>query len=190
MSTTIVSIKSTHVNPYPLEAVGEARYKTTLLKICGDYDTAEGYDDDSHAAELFLDNDNPHDPGNAVLVKIDELPVGYLSKLDARAYRQRLQKLGLSGDVIAISTASIRGGFEKDGEIADFSVRLDFFVSTFDLESNQQVAAIAPKVETFPPVAETPLSNLLRRLMPTPWHLLLYFVIIWMIVGFLQSLMK
>lgn len=144
-ATTVISIKPTLVKPYPLEVVGESRYKSNLLQICGDYDTSEGYEDDGHAAELILEDNNPYDPGNAVLVQIDDLPVGYLSKSDARLYRQRLQTLGFSGNVVAVSTASIKGGFEHGGEIADFGVRLAFFASAFETESKKQIAAVAQK---------------------------------------------
>ncbi len=131
----MIALESSYEEPYPVQVQGESSYKTNLETICGYYDDEEGYDDDSHKAFLFLDDANKFDPGNAVEVQIDDLTVGYLSKPNAKAYRKRLTELAAPENAIAVCGASIKGGFRKRNseEIADFGVRLDFELTTFNL---------------------------------------------------------
>lgn len=131
----MVGLSSTYQEPYPVEVVGESSYRNNIEKICGYFDEEEGYNDDSHVAVLYLEDDNPHDPNNAVRVAIDNLTVGYLPKAAASAYRKRLVALGAPIDAIGVCAGSIRGGYlKKDGEAADFGVRLDFDLKEFTLE--------------------------------------------------------
>lgn len=130
----LVGLSSSYTEPYPLQVVGEASYRTTIEKICGNYDQQKGYKDDSHIVALYLEDENPYDPNNAVRVTIDDLTVGYLPKTVAAAYRKRLVFLNAPANAIGICTGSIRGGFRKrNGEIADFGVRLDVDVDNFTL---------------------------------------------------------
>jgi len=138
----IFSIKPTNEIPYPTEVSGESHYKENLLQICGEYDQEEGYDDDTHAAELILDNENKYDP-NAVMVKIDDLQVGFLAKHIAVLYRNRLKELNLLNNPIGIVTASIKGGFSKKGSISDFGVRLAFYPDIFEVETRGEISPTA-----------------------------------------------
>jgi hypothetical protein len=140
------SIASSGKKPYPLDVVGESHYKNNLRKICEDYDTKQGYDNDRHIAEIILEDSNKYD-NKAVLVRIDDLAVGHLKKDDAVAYRQRLASLGLPAGMIGYCRASIKGGFnlENDADsdddsgnsqVADFGVKLDFSPYNFTIASH------------------------------------------------------
>jgi len=123
----LIGLASSYEEPYPVQVQGESNYRYNIEKICGDFDEEEGYNDDSHQAALYLEDDNKYDPGNAVLVQINDLTVGYLSRPNAKTYRQKLTELNAPSNAIAICGASIRGGFlKKDGTKADFGIRLDF----------------------------------------------------------------
>lgn len=129
----LIGLASSYENPYPVQVRGEENYQENLEEICGYYDEDEGYNEDDHMAALYLENENPHDPGNAVRVQIDDKVVGYLSKLDAAFYRKRLTELVVPENPIGICGASIRGGFMKRDEKAPLGVRLDFKISSFTL---------------------------------------------------------
>lgn len=135
----IVDLSSSAKKPYPTQVIGESSYRDNLEQICSNlYDEDEGYFADDHWAFLFLEDDNAYDPGNAVLVEIDNISVGYLSKTDATKFRKRLIELGAPNNAISICQASIKGGFrKKDGEIADFGVRLDFDLDNFEVEKSK-----------------------------------------------------
>ena len=142
------SIQLAGDKPYQLEIVGESHYKKNLLKICGKYDRDLGYSNDRHIAELILEDSNPHD-NNAVLVRIDDLPVGHLKRDHALAYRQRMAALGLPGSATGYCRASITGGFKRpgDADIADFGVTLDFSPYNFTLQTSPAASPkpVAPK---------------------------------------------
>ena len=123
----LIGLESTYDDVYPVQVQGESSYRSNIETICGYVDEEEGYSDDSHKAFLYFEDDNQYDPGNAVRVEIDDLTVGYLSKPQAKAYRQKLKEIGAPENPIAICGASIKGGFRKrSGEVADYGVRLDF----------------------------------------------------------------
>jgi hypothetical protein len=126
ISIILIKLTSSHQKTYPVQVQGESSYRSNIGKICGRFDKKEGYDNDKHQAKLYLEDDNKYDPGNAVLVQINNLTVGYLAKPDAKTYRIKLAELGLPS-AIATCRASINGGFlKKDRTQADFGVRLDF----------------------------------------------------------------
>ena len=131
----LIGLESSYEEPYPVQIQGESFYHENIEKICGSYDDDQGYDDDGHQAALYLEDDNPFDPGNAVRVEINDLAVGHLSKSDAKTYRQSLTKLLAPENAIAICGASIKGGFIKrsTGQKADFGVRLDFDLKNIKL---------------------------------------------------------
>jgi hypothetical protein len=123
----LIGLESSYEEPYPIQLRGESSYRANIEKVCGYVDEEEGYNDDTHQAALYLEDDNPVDPDNAVRVEIDDLIVGYLSKPQAKSYRTKLKEIEAPDNAIAICGASIKGGFRKrSGEVADFGVRLDF----------------------------------------------------------------
>jgi hypothetical protein len=129
----LIGLQSSYEEPYPVQVRGESSYKDNIENICG-YVDDDGYDDDSHKAFLYFENENKHDPGNAIRIEINDLAVGYLSRPDAKLFRERLKTIGTPENPIAVCGASIKGGFLKsDGETADYGVRLDFDIDTFTL---------------------------------------------------------
>ena len=63
----IVKFQSSYQKPYPLQVVGEQSYRDEIESVTGSFDEAEGIDED-FTARLILDDNNPHDRGNAVKV--------------------------------------------------------------------------------------------------------------------------
>lgn len=105
---------------FTFEIVGEGSYQHELTKLTG------GKTEAGHAlfcqATLVAEPGNPHDPG-AVRVDIKGLTVGYLSRQDAREYRNSL------GDAAAQPQrckAKIVGGWMRGGgDEGHFGVKLN-----------------------------------------------------------------
>ena len=143
----LAGLSSSYQDRYPTSVVGESYYKENILAIVDYLAPEDGCDEDYHTAALYYEDDNESDP-NAVRVEIDDRVVGYLPKSTARSYRKRMRELGAPENPIGICAASIKGGFAtRNGETADFGVRLDFYVTKFTLvpvkikdESPQQPA--------------------------------------------------
>lgn len=148
----VVRFESSYETPYPLQVQGESHYKANIENILGFVDD-KGVDEDHHVARLILEDTNPVDE-NAVRVEIDEQKVGYLAKPAAKVYRAKLAALGLAG-VIGECGASIKGGFIKQGERADFGVRLDIDLDKLQVEKEQSMAA-HPVIVTSPSKATMP----------------------------------
>lgn len=107
---------------FSLEAVGESNYQESLENICG------GRNKDGHKlivdAILFHHDNNEYD-ALAIAVTIKGELVGYLSRENARQYRESLKDSGFAG-LPAVCRAKITGGWDRgDGEIGHFGVRLD-----------------------------------------------------------------
>ncbi|NIA70342.1 hypothetical protein HBA54_17180 [Pelagibius litoralis] len=107
---------------YLVEAVGESKYQDTLEKICG------GRTENGHRykvdAYLYPEDDNPHD-NQAILIVIDDEPVGYLDRATARSFRKAMAKIAPNG-TIAKCPGMIVGGWDRgDGDEGYFGVRLD-----------------------------------------------------------------
>lgn len=96
---------------FPLVIVGESHYQEALEAICGERDD-EGVDRVT-SASLVLEDSNPHDP-HAVRVDIEGKTVGYLSRGDARRFRERRARTGESGGVTC--KARIRGGWDRGAD--------------------------------------------------------------------------
>jgi hypothetical protein len=58
-----------------------------------------------------------HDP-KAVAIRIDEIPVGYLAREDARSYRRRLGQKSLSGVNATCEAIVVGGGTRRNGKKA------------------------------------------------------------------------
>jgi hypothetical protein len=107
---------------FSLEVVGESHYQEALEEICG------GRTEDGENliidAILIHQNNNQHD-AMAVAVAIKGELVGYLSRENARQYRQSLKDSGFAG-YPAVCRAKITGGWDRgDGNVGHFGVRLD-----------------------------------------------------------------
>jgi len=92
---------------YSIEIVGESHYQSAL-RACV---PGIGYVRHDCTAHLVCEDDNPYDD-NAVRVDVDGLPVGYLSRAKAAAYRGFLRDNGL-GTSTGIVRARIYGGGGK-----------------------------------------------------------------------------
>jgi hypothetical protein len=111
---------------YEFDIVGESKYQDALEAICG------GRTEDSaeHITEavLYLEDSNPHD-NLAVRVDIDGHTVGYLSRKDARSYRQQLKQLGYER-IVCKCDAMIVGGWRRSRtDQGHFGVKLDLPVA-------------------------------------------------------------
>jgi len=103
---------------YLCNVVGESNYQVALEKICG------GYSENGHEkivlATLIQEDDNHYD-SKAVRVDINGMTVGYLSRENARQYRQRLKR-----GITATCSARIVGGWDRGGgNKGYFGVKLD-----------------------------------------------------------------
>jgi hypothetical protein len=104
------------------DVVGESKYQKELSAICG------GKTEDGHkkivTAMLIHEDTNKYD-NKAILVTIDGKSVGYLSRENARQFRQGLADEDLAG-ATATCSAKIVGGWRRDkGDEGHFGVILD-----------------------------------------------------------------
>jgi hypothetical protein len=107
---------------FGIQIVGESHYQEALERISGGRtkDGVELY----VKANLILEDSNPHD-GSAVRVDIQAETVGYLSRHDARKYREALRNAG-HPRLIGSCDAVIRGGWYRGRrDMGYFGVRLD-----------------------------------------------------------------
>ena len=107
---------------FNFEIVGESNYQGALEMICG------GRDEESAKqraeASLVLENDNPYDD-KAVRIDISGKTVGYLSKVNARKYREFLV-IRNYGNIVGVCQAIVVGGWSRSKEeTGSFGVKLD-----------------------------------------------------------------
>src|SRR5688500_10073309 len=93
---------------FPLACVGESHYQAAFERLCGPRD----HDGENRevVALLWLEDSNPYDP-DAVRVEVNGHVVGYLSRPDARAYRELLSATGCSDSLQC--RGLIRRGWER-----------------------------------------------------------------------------
>ena len=111
---------------YEFDIVGESKYQDELESICGGRteDSAEHYTE----ALLHLEDSNPHD-NLAVRVDIGGRTVGYLSRKDARSYRNQIKHLGHER-IVCKCNAVVVGGWRRSREDqGHFGVKLDLPVA-------------------------------------------------------------
>lgn len=107
---------------FGVDVVGESKYQDALESICGGRKPKSQSKD--AVATLVHEDTNPYDE-KAVRVDIDGRVVGYLSRENARQYREKLQKAGYPG-ITATCAALIVGGWDDGkGSRGHFGVKLD-----------------------------------------------------------------
>ena len=107
---------------YRFEIVGESHYQSHLESLCGG--RKEESAEKEVEASLVLDDHNPHD-NLAVRVDIGGSTVGYLSRENARKYRNYLEHKG-HRNVVGTCPAIIVGGWHRSKtDIGSFGVKLD-----------------------------------------------------------------
>jgi hypothetical protein len=107
---------------FGIEAVGESNYQEALEQVAGGRE-AHGVNRQV-TAELQLEDDNPFDP-QAVMVRVDGLKVGYLSRDHARRFRKEAAP-ELGGARRILCRGRIRGGWDRGrGDRGHFGVALD-----------------------------------------------------------------
>jgi hypothetical protein len=121
---------------YSINAVGESYYQNELKTICNGT-SYEGHQEIVEAV-LVLEDNNPHD-NNAIRIDIKGTTVGYLSRQDAKVYREQFKKLGYSSSSI-LCPSMIIGGWDRNGnDYGHFGVKLDLPVNTEPLVENKDV---------------------------------------------------
>ena len=107
---------------FSVDAVGEARYQTSLSTIAG------GRSDDGRQvnseATLRFEPDNPHDR-NAVAVFIGGAKIAYLRREDAVTYHAATRRLKVHGQDIGCAARVVGGAMGESGGTSDFAVKLD-----------------------------------------------------------------
>lgn len=107
---------------FGINAVGESNYQEALEKVAGG--RKQHGVNRQVTAELELEDENPFD-SNAVLVRIEGLKVGYLSRDNAKRFRQEAGKQ-LEGVRRILCRGRIRGGWDRGrGDRGHFGVALD-----------------------------------------------------------------
>ena len=111
---------------YATEAVGESEYQDELSQIVGG--KQERSVEHFCTAILVPEPRNPYD-SNAIVVTIDGLQVGYLSRPLAKVWSERLARIGKPTGLTQVP-AVIVGGWkrQKRGKTDEghFGVKLDF----------------------------------------------------------------
>jgi HIRAN domain-containing protein len=105
---------------YGYKVTGTSHYQDALEAICGGR-TEESVEHEE-TAQLILETANPYDR-NAVRIEIQGRHVGYLSRDDAKAFRERVAGERLPGDRFPCPTL-ILGGWDRDGDQGSFGLRL------------------------------------------------------------------
>lgn len=115
--------KLERIGEFGQPVTGESYYQRELDRIAGGR-TRDGHEFE-RTAEIVLDDRNRHD-SKAVRVDIDRTTVGYLSRRDARRYREWLRSQKYPEHVIIQCTALITGGWDRGrNDRGPYEVRLD-----------------------------------------------------------------
>jgi len=104
-----------------VQVVGESHYQPALRAICGsDRDEDIAYD---CVAALVPEPTNPHDE-HAVMVQIGGQHVGYLSRQDARSYREMIDSVMRNGKSLAARARIAGRGPERGSRTSNVGVFL------------------------------------------------------------------
>lgn len=108
---------------FRIDVAGESFYADSFTQICGPR-REDGVDIEVRAL-LILQDDNSYDK-YAVQVLIQGLPVGHLSRDDARAFRRTVRYGELSIHERFYCAGMIRGGWDRGADDrGNYGVRLD-----------------------------------------------------------------
>jgi hypothetical protein len=107
---------------FSFEIVGESHYQRVLERLAGGR-TRDGVEVET-TASLVLDNGNPYD-NKAVAVEISGSVVGYLSKRNARAYRDEIAKWGTPNGTFLCAAVIVGGWNRGRSDQGQFGVKLD-----------------------------------------------------------------
>jgi DNA polymerase-3 subunit epsilon len=160
LESRIVELSPSGEELYPVQIDGEQKYFRSLEEIAGFYDETEGCEIFEQAF-LYID-ENPRDLEHYVVVKINDISVGYLKPGNAKTYRKRLAELGAPINTIGVCSASIRGGKLRGDFKTGFGVRLDFMPKEFEIlpykKPSKSIAPVAQTVSkpTMPQVVSRP----------------------------------
>ena len=110
-----------HSRGFTQEIVGEHSYQASIIKIVGQ--KSEKSANIEVTATLYCENDNEFDP-MAVAVSVSNLKVGYLSREDARRYRNDLSKIDVHLPDCEVK-AKIVGGWKESDSEGDFGIKLN-----------------------------------------------------------------
>lgn len=100
---------------FPIAVVGESSYQQNFVRIFG-RPRGDGVNMVVDA-EIILEDTNIYDD-QAVRIDIKNMPVGYLSRAQARKYRKTSPSLS------RFVQANVRGGWNRDGDIGQYGVWL------------------------------------------------------------------
>lgn len=106
---------------FQFEVVGESFYQQNIMRVVSKF--AEG-ERRVCMATIEPDDYNKYD-NKAVAVFIDRLQVGHLSRENARSFRRRLGRKGLTGQTTCAKAVIIGGGVRDNGEEKSYGVFLD-----------------------------------------------------------------
>lgn len=106
---------------FDVEVLGESRYRDTIRRLAGEH--GDGKADARHTALLLPDDANPYED-KAVAVFLSGEMVGYLAPKDALAFRQRLARQEIAGQLTSCD-AAVRGGALWEGKRLAYAVWLD-----------------------------------------------------------------
>jgi hypothetical protein len=126
---------------FETEAVGESFRQDVLERIAGGRRARSARL--KCRANLELEDDNPHDLGNAVRVDIGDECVGYLSRAHAALFREQLAKAEGGPYDMATVDALIVGGWEPtphDDFLPYFGVRLDIYTGAIPQRKRRRKA--------------------------------------------------
>jgi hypothetical protein len=100
-----------------VEVVGESFHQDELLSLAGGHRRFGGVDLEAVAALVSVE-------GNGIEVRIDDMPIGYLSQIHARRFTDLVEE-SIEQHGLATARASIRGGWDRGGgDIGMFGVTL------------------------------------------------------------------
>jgi hypothetical protein len=150
-----VNLDSSAYGRYELKIRGEANYQEEIRGIIAyEEGSTQSIQEEGLTARLIFEDDNPHDKGNAVRIEIDRRTVGYLSRDDARKYRQALASKNLSG-AVGTCYAAIIGKYNDELDDILFGVRLDLtldnlVVPASSVKQTNPTTISQPKKRTIP----------------------------------------
>jgi hypothetical protein len=112
---------------FAYDAVGESHYQRVLEVICGKkYDPAKGK---IVEATLVHEDNNQYD-SMAVRVDIFGHTVGYLSREQARVFRETMARQGHAGAEVVCPAKIVGGWYQGGADRASFGVKLDLPIAS------------------------------------------------------------